>query len=63
MWTSLLAYTVPKDLILMGAALILVPRHGAVGLASAHLVSWLYGMVVVFLLITRPPRTVPGGTP
>lgn len=63
MWTSLLAYTVPKDLILMGAALILVPRHGAVGLASAHLVSWLYGMVVVFMLITRPPRTVPGGTP
>lgn len=67
MWTSLLAYTLPKDLILLTAAGYLVQRHGASGLAAAHLISWSYGVtVVVFLAIggnrarrTVAPRAVP----
>lgn len=57
MWTSLLAYTLPKDCVLMAAALVLAPRYGVSGLAGAHLASWLYGVLIVLVLTTRPSRS------
>jgi O-antigen/teichoic acid export membrane protein len=55
MWTSLLAYTLPKDVTLIIAALFLAPQYGASGLAGAHFLSWLYAVLVVLALSTRPP--------
>lgn len=43
-------YAVPKDFVLVIAALFLVDRFGAVGLAWAHTSSWLYGLVAIGVL-------------
>lgn len=50
MWISALVVTGPKDLLLVAAAVILVPRFGGEGLAIAHLVSWTYAIVALSIL-------------
>ncbi len=50
MWASVLGFTIPKDMILVIAAFILVPAHGAEGLAIAHLASWIYAMLALAVM-------------
>ena len=46
-WVSLLI-AVPRDALLLGAALLLVVDHGAVGLAGAYLIAWIFGCAAVY---------------
>jgi O-antigen/teichoic acid export membrane protein len=53
MWWSLLAYTVPKDVLLILASIALIPDFGGTGLAWAHLISWCYSLLALFLISRR----------
>ncbi|SRR6266699_746309 len=55
-WKAALAYSVPKDLVLLGSALFLVRQFGSLGLAWAHSASWAYGLLAVGILnlLDRP---------
>ena len=58
LWRAALAYTLPKDLLLVGTAIPFVATWGAVGLALAHTTSWVYGMLALSLL-NRFERRLP----
>jgi O-antigen/teichoic acid export membrane protein len=59
MWTSVLGFTIPKDMILVAAAFVLVPDYGAEGLAIAHLVSWIYAILALAVMAVLHIRTDP----
>lgn len=56
MWSSLLGYTAPKDVLLIVASILLIPDFGAIGLAWAHLASWCYALVALFFISRRRHR-------
>lgn len=57
MWTSVLGFTIPKDMILVAAAFVLVPVYGAEGLAIAHLASWIYALLALAIMAVLHLRT------
>lgn len=57
MWTMLLAYTWPKDLLLLLVAFVTIPHWHGTGLAIAYLASAIYGLLA-YLAIFKPDRTL-----
>lgn len=59
LWTSLACIGLPRDLGLVMIAAFLVPRFGAVGLATSHALGWVLGVIgtlaVASRLGLRPP--------
>lgn len=55
MWTMLLAYTWPKDLLLLLVAYFAIPHWQGAGLAVAYLASAIYGLLA-YLAIFKPYR-------
>ena len=53
MWLSLLTIVVPRDISIVILAMYLVPKWGAVGLASAYGFSWLLALMLVSILSFR----------
>ena len=53
MWLSLLTIVVPRDVSIVILAMYLVPKWGAVGLASAYGFSWLLALMLVINLSFR----------
>ncbi|WP_430443167.1 polysaccharide biosynthesis C-terminal domain-containing protein [Sphingorhabdus contaminans] len=45
MWSYLLTFTYPKDLVLVIASLVFIPVYGGVGIAYAYLVSTVFGFI------------------
>jgi hypothetical protein len=56
MWLSLWAIVIPSDGLLAGLAYVLVPLHGAFGLAQAHVVASLVRALTVLLVLTVKKR-------
>jgi len=52
MWHSFLGYSTPRDLLLVGLALLWTPAHGALGLVWAHAVAFGYALVAALVLPT-----------
>jgi O-antigen/teichoic acid export membrane protein len=52
MWTMLLAYTWPKDLLLLLVAYLAIPHWHGIGLALAYLASVIYGLLA-YLIIAK----------
>lgn len=50
MWSVLLLYTFPKDILLVIAAYLLIPDWGGLGLAIAYLCSAIYGLLSYILI-------------
>jgi O-antigen/teichoic acid export membrane protein len=48
MWFSLFGVALPRDLLMVALALMLTPRHGALGLGFAQLLAWVLAFLVVF---------------
>jgi hypothetical protein len=44
MWSTLLLYTFPKDVLLVVVAFFAVPQYGGTGLAFAYVASTIYGL-------------------
>ena len=53
MWLSLLAIVIPRETLLVSLAIVLVPSHGATGLAVAYLSASFLGFLVVAALVLR----------
>lgn len=53
MWWSFFAVTLPKDLLLVLAALLLIPRLGASGIAWAHVIGWCGALLSVLWFVRR----------
>jgi O-antigen/teichoic acid export membrane protein len=53
MWLSLFAVALPRDLLLVGLAVWLVPERGALGLALAHAVAWSCALAVIVSVVWR----------
>ncbi len=53
MWLSLLAVSIPRDCVIMGAAYLLAPHQGAIGLAWAHALGWLLALLMIIVLVGR----------
>ena len=51
MWEALLGINLPRDLVIAGAAVLLVPRYGALGAAGAYLAGRLVAFGVMFYLV------------
>jgi O-antigen/teichoic acid export membrane protein len=63
MWESFLGINIPRDLVIIAAAFVLVPRYGAVGAACAYLSGRLIALGMMFYLVRGEiftPRTTPG---
>ena len=52
MWHSFLGYSTPRDILLVGLALLWTPAHGALGLVWAHAVAFGYALVAALVLPT-----------
>lgn len=66
MMLSWVALGLPRDIALVLAALVLVPAHGAEGLAAALLVAWaaaLAGLGIAMLHLRRQPAEAPSVAP
>lgn len=53
MWLSFLTIVIPRDVSIVILAMYLVPKWGAVGLASAYGLAWLLALVLVSILSFR----------
>ncbi len=53
MWPLLMGVTIPRDALLVGLALILVPRFQSTGLAWAHALAWLAALGLAMMLAYR----------
>ena len=53
MWSSFFGYALPRDLLVVGLAYVLIPTHGAKGLATAYALGWIAGVAGVVLLASR----------
>jgi O-antigen/teichoic acid export membrane protein len=53
MWLSLIAVNVPRDTLIVALAYLLVPAHGATGVASAYAISWTIASLVILSIVSR----------
>ena len=53
MWLSLLAIALPRDMLMVGFAFLLIPTHGAKGLASAYAISWTLASLIIASIVYR----------
>jgi hypothetical protein len=53
MWASFFWVALPRDLMMMILAAILIPKWSAIGWASAYGLGWLLAMVVIIILVIR----------
>ncbi|MFZ5624256.1 MAG: hypothetical protein ACOY71_07470, partial [Gemmatimonadota bacterium] len=51
MWQALVAVNLPRDAVILGGALLLIPTHGALGAAAAYLAGRLVAFVGVVWLV------------
>ncbi|MDQ6610843.1 MAG: hypothetical protein M3Y64_00300, partial [Gemmatimonadota bacterium] len=63
MWDSFLAINIPRDLVIVTAAFLLVPKYGATGAASAYLTGRIVAVCAMYALVrdevAKPRRVVP----
>ncbi len=59
MWEALLAINLPRDLVIMGAAVALIPKFGAVGAATAYLSGRLVAFTAMCFLVRHEVRAAP----
>jgi hypothetical protein len=60
LWLSLLLVALPRDTLIVVAALLLTPILGAAGLAAAYLIGWSVALVSTVVLAIR--LGIHGGT-
>lgn len=53
MWTSFILVALPRDLLMIALATILIPKWGGVGWALAYAMSWGMAFVVIIFLVFR----------
>ena len=53
MWTSLFLVSLPRDCLMVALAWVLVPHHGALGLAVAYLLAWGVALTSIILISLR----------
>jgi O-antigen/teichoic acid export membrane protein len=56
MWLSFFAVSLPRDSIMVVTAYLLVPSHGAIGLAWAYTISWVIALIVIIALAYRASK-------
>jgi O-antigen/teichoic acid export membrane protein len=60
MWLSFLAVALPRDTLIVVLAYLLIPAHGAIGLATAYASAWTMALVVIITIVSRTGlRAVP----
>jgi O-antigen/teichoic acid export membrane protein len=53
MWLSFLAVALPRDLLLVLLAYLLIPAHGAIGLAAAYTAAWTVALIAIAFIVLR----------
>lgn len=60
MWLSLFTVALPRDVVLVGCALALVPSLGAAGLALAYAIGWSIALLAIVLAVWQQRMLGPG---
>jgi len=53
MWLSFLAVALPRDTLIVALAYLLIPSHGAIGLASAYVMAWTMALIATVVIVSR----------
>ena len=53
MWTSFFLVALPRDVMMIALAIVLIPKFGGVGWALAYTLSWGMAFVVIVILVFR----------
>ena len=51
MWLSFFAIAIPRDVLIVGLAYLLIPTHGAKGLAAAYTIAWTVAALVIGAIV------------
>jgi hypothetical protein len=53
MWTSFFSVILPRDLLIVILAYLLIPKYGAAGFAAAYAVAWTIALIITIQTTLR----------
>jgi len=53
MWLSFLAVACPRDILVVVLVYVLIPAHGAIGLAGAYATAWTLALISILVITSR----------